>query len=342
MNQPTEPPVPSKRVWQQAVANYQRPEVKRSLWQLANSLLPYFALWYLMVRSLEISYWLTLALAFPAAGFMMRIFIIFHDCGHRSFFMSERANAIVGFFTGLLTFTAFYQWTHDHAVHHATAGNLDRRGVGDVKVLTVKEYLALPAWKRFGYRCMRNPLLMFTVGATLVFLVAHRFTHKGSGRRERYSVYWTNLALLVLAGLASLTIGFKTYLLVQLPIVVIGTSLGVWLFYVQHQFEDVYWARQDRWDYARAALLGSSYYKLPAILQWFSGNIGFHHIHHLSPRIPNYFLAQCHREHAIFQAVRPLTILSSLKSLSLRLYDEDQRKLVGYAALRMYQRSAQF
>ena len=320
--------------WRETIARYQHPDLKRSLWQLANSVVPFLLLWYLMYRSLEASYWLTLALAIPAAGFMARTFIIFHDCGHGSFFKSQRANDWTGTLTGILTFTPYYHWRHNHAIHHASAGNLDRRGVGDVLTLTLEEYRALPPLKRLGYRIFRNPVVMFTVGAWGVFILAHRFYGKKSGKRERFSVQLTNLALLNIILLLSLLIGFKAFFLVEFPILVITTGLGVWLFYVQHNFETTYWERQADWDFASAGLKGSSFYKLPRVLQWFTGNIGFHHIHHLGPRVPNYYLSKCHSENTIFQQVKPLTILTSLKSLGYRMWDEENRRLVGFAALK--------
>jgi len=320
--------------WKQVIAKYQQPEVAHSVWQIINTLVPYLALWVLMVLSLKVSYWLTLLLAIPAAGFMIRTFILFHDCGHGSFFKSKRANDTLGIITGILTFTPYYSWRHAHAVHHATVADLDRRGVGDVLTLTVKEYQALPRRKKLGYRLVRQPLIMFTVGSLAVFLIGHRFAKRGDARRERYSVYWTNLALAGIITLLSFTIGLKAFILVQLPILVFGTSVGVWLFYVQHQFEGTYWARHNNWDYLTAALQGSSFYKLPKVLQWFTGNIGFHHIHHVSPRIPNYLLEKCHNAHPLFQQVKPLTLISSLRSLRLRLWDEEAQKLVGFAELK--------
>ncbi|MGD9091756.1 MAG: fatty acid desaturase [Anaerolineales bacterium] len=333
-NSKQDQPKIEKTTWQQAVKGYQGASTKRSLWQVCNSLIPYFILWYLMYRSLEISYWLTLALAIPAVGFYVRTFIIFHDCGHGSFFNSKKANTIMGYITGVITFTPYHQWRHDHAVHHATAGDLDRRGVGDVLTLTVDEYLELSFWKRLGYRLYRNPFVLLVIGPPLMFVIGYRFSNSSSGRRERMSVYWTNLALLVIVVGLSLVIGWKAYVLVQLPIILIATSLGVWLFYVQHNFEGSYWVRHEQWDYANAGLKGSSYYKLPKVLQWFTGNIGFHHIHHLSPRIPNYNLEKCQKENSIFQQVKPLTILASLKSLTYRLWDEKGSKLVGYRYLK--------
>jgi omega-6 fatty acid desaturase (delta-12 desaturase) len=334
---PAQEPATRRQDWREVVAKYQIPDLGRSMWQIANSVIPYLALLYLMARSLEISYWITLALAVPAAGFMMRIFIIFHDCGHGSFFKSGKANAFCGFITGVMTFTPYHYWTRDHAIHHATVSDLDRRGVGDVKTLTVKEYLELPLFKRLVYRFFRNPVIMFLIGPILVFLVVHRFARGTVGKRERFSVYWTNLALLGLLILIHFTFGLKTYVLVQLPILLIGFSIGVWLFYVQHQFEGTYWESHKNWDYVTAALKGSSFYKLPKVLQWFSGNIGFHHIHHLSPRIPNYNLERCHNENPMFQEIEPITLLSSLKSIKFRLWDEERHVLIGWNELKTAQ-----
>ena len=306
---------------------------------MANSLLPYALLWFLMYRSLAISYWLTVPLALLAGGFLVRIFIIFHDCGHGSFFKSRLANDILGSIIGLLCFTPYYQWRWEHAIHHASAGDLDRRGTGDVWTLTVQEYLAASRWKRFAYRLARNPFILFLVAPFILFLVIQRFPARKAGWRERLSVYGTNLALLSLVAGMSWALGMGTYVLLQLAVVAMASSAGVWLFYVQHQFEDVYWERGQHWDYTKAALQGSSYYKLPKILQWFSGNIGFHHIHHLSPRIPNYNLEECHKAEPLFRRVRPVTLRSSLKSFGFRLWDERCRKMVGYRALRNLRRA---
>jgi acyl-lipid omega-6 desaturase (Delta-12 desaturase) len=323
-----------KQNWREVVARYQQPDIWRSYWEIANSILPYFFLLYLMFRSLEISYWLTLALSLPTAGFLMRIFIIFHDCGHGSFFKSKRLNAFWGFVTGVITYTPYHYWTRDHAIHHATVSDLDRRGIGDVKTMTVKEYLALSTWGKLEYRLYRNPLIMFVLGPAVVFLVIHRFARKDAGKRERYSVYWTNFALLVAYLVLIPAIGLQTYLLVHLPVLLVGFSAGVWLFYVQHQFEGTYWEHHKDWDFVTAAIKGSSFYKLPKILQWFTGNIGFHHIHHLSPRIPNYLLEKCHNENPMFQDIEPVTLLSSLKCLKFRLWDDERLILVGYDALK--------
>ncbi len=324
----------AKRTWKQAVAAYQNPDLRRSLWQIVNSLAPFMALWYLAYRLLAVSYWLTLATDVLAAGFLVRVFIIFHDCGHGSFFKSKAANDSVGFVTGVLTLTPYYEWRHEHALHHATAGDLDRRGRGDVWTMTVSEYRAASFWQRVGYRLYRNPLVMFGVGPLYVFLLKQRLPRPGSGARERMSVHLANLALTVIVAALAITIGLKAVVLVHLPILLISGAAGVWLFYVQHQFAEVYWQRGGQRDYVDVALKGSSLFALPRVLQWFSGNIGFHHIHHLSPRIPNYRLEKCYREQPLFQKVDRITLLGSLRTLRLRLYDEQAQRLVGFGALR--------
>ncbi|PYJ08641.1 MAG: fatty acid desaturase [Verrucomicrobia bacterium] len=324
--------------WKAIVARYQKPSLGRGLWQIANTLVPYAILWYLMYLTLSVSYWLTVPLAVLAGAFLVRAFIIHHDCGHGSFFKSRKANDILGFLTGVLTFVPYYHWRWEHALHHATSGDLDRRGVGDIWTLTVQEYLESSRWKRFAYRLARNPVVLFVIAPLYVFLIKQRFPRADAGRRERWSVYWTNLAILVMAGGLSWALGWKAYLLIQLTVLAVAGSAGVWLFYVQHQFEGVYWERSGEWDYATAALQGSSFYKLPKVLQWFSGNIGFHHIHHLSPRIPNYHLEKCHKAEPLFQGVKPVTLFSSFKSFTFRLWDEQRRKLVGYSHLRKLRR----
>ena len=321
--------------WQEVVARYSSPDLKRSVWQLVNTFVPFFTLWYLMILAFDYSYWLTLLLAFPTAGFMIRTFIIFHDCGHGSFFKSRKANDVIGIITGIINFTPYYRWRHDHAVHHATAGDLDHRGTGDVYTMTVKEYLAAPWWKKVGYRIMRNPFALFLVGPLLVFVVTQRISLPTDGKRERASVWWTNLALAALFGVMSWLVGWQTYVLLQIPVLLISTSVGIWLFYVQHNFDPTYWERNEQWEFMKAGLDGSSFYKLPAVLQWFTGNIGFHHIHHLSPRIPNYKLPECHAENEIFQ-VKPMTLAFSLKSLRLRLWDEERGMMVGWSFLKQY------
>lgn len=320
--------------WKEVVTKYQEPALRRSLWQVINTLVPYAALWYLMSLSLGVSYWLTGALALLAAGFAVRIFIIFHDCGHGSFFKSRKANDIVGFVTGVLSFTPYFHWRWEHALHHATSGDLDRRGAGDMWTLTVEEYRKASRWQRLAYRLARNPLILFVLAPVFLFGVKQRFASSKAPRRERHSVYWTNLAVLAMVTGLSCLFGLKTYILLQVGVFSVAGCAGVWLFYVQHQFEGVYWERRPEWDYCTAALQGSSFYKLPRVLQWFSGNIGFHHIHHLSPRIPNYNLERCHRAEPLFQTVKPVTLFASFKALTFRLWDEQRRKLVGFRAVK--------
>ncbi|HZR19480.1 MAG TPA: fatty acid desaturase [Verrucomicrobiae bacterium] len=320
--------------WKEIVAKYQRPKLPRALWQVINTLVPYVALWYLMYLSLGISHWLTAGCALLAGGLLIRAFIIFHDCGHGSFFKSRKANDLLGFLTGVLCFTPYRHWRWEHALHHATSGDLDRRGTGDVWTLTVREYLQASRWRRFAYRLARNPLVLFVLAPLFLFLIKQRFAAAKAPARERRSVYFTNLALLAMAASLSYLFGFETYLLLQLGILMAASIAGVWLFYVQHQFEGVYWERRESWDFCSAALQGSSFYKLPKVLQWFSGNIGFHHIHHLSPRIPNYNLERCHRAEPLFQTVKPVTFFASFKALTFRLWDEQRRKLVGFGGLK--------
>jgi omega-6 fatty acid desaturase (delta-12 desaturase) len=320
--------------WKGVVAKYQKPSTGRALWQIVNTLGPYAILWWLMYRALAVSWWIILPLAMLAGAFLVRVFIIFHDCGHGSFFKSRRANDTVGFLTGMLTFTPFYHWRWEHAIHHASAGDLDKRGTGDVWTMTVQEYLESSRWRRFAYRLARNPVVLFVIAPLYLFVIRQRFPSARANARERRSAHWMNLAIFGMAGALSWVYGLKAYLLIQLTSMAVAGGAGVWMFYVQHQFEGVYWERGDDWDYTAAALQGSSFYKLPRILQWFSGNIGFHHIHHLSSRIPNYNLERCHRSHPMFQNVKPITLFSSLRSFTLRLWDEKLKKLVGYRHLR--------
>ena len=319
-----------RRNWRQIVATYQHADLKRSVSQIADSIVPYLALWYLAYRLLAVSFWLALPATLLAAGFMVRVFIIFHDCGHGSFFRAQAANRAVGYITGILTLTPYDDWREEHAKHHATAGDLDQRGTGDVWTMTVKEYREAPLWGRVGYRLYRNPLVFLGVAPLYLFLVRNRFTRAGSSSRARMSVYATDLALLVIFGTLFATAGVRATLLVELPLLATAGAAGLWLFYVQHQFEGVYWARRGERDFVAAAMDGSSLYALPRVLQWFSGNIGFHHIHHLAPRIPNYRLPKAYREQPLLRRVDRLTLLGSLRSLRLRLYDEDAHRLVGF------------
>ena len=320
--------------WVKIVMKYNFPSYFKSWWQIVNSVVPYIVLWGLMVYSLEISYWLTLLLSVFAAGFLVRMFIIFHDCGHGSFFKSDRLNKIVGIPLGLLIFTPYHKWHRDHKKHHETVGNLDKRGIGDVYTLTVEEYLKLSKWKKFGYRFYRNPFFLIGIAPLLLFLIQFRLTKPYMNGRERLYIVLSDLAIAAWVLLVIWAIGWKAYLLIQLPVFYIAAVHGVWLFYVQHQYESVNWERTEKWDYKSIALNGSSYFKLPKLLQWFTGNIGFHHIHHLSPKIPNYKLEKCHKENSMFHDIKPITFFSSLKSLRLRLWDEEKQRLVGFSDLK--------
>ena len=321
--------------WYRALAKYEKPDPRKAVWQILNTVVPYFALWAVMIWMLRagVSYWYTLPLIVLAAGLLVRVFIFFHDCCHGSFFASKPVNRILGYVFGILVFTPYEDWQHCHAGHHATSGDLDRRGMGDVWTLTVSEYLAAPWPKRLAYRFMRNPIVLFIIGSLCMFLIFHRFPHKGARKRERRGVLITNLAILGIVIVAGFTIGLRDYLLLQLPIIGLAGAMGIWLFYVQHQFEWDYWDRHADWDPIKAALEGSSYYKLPKVLQWFSGNIGLHHVHHLRPRIPNYNLQHCYDETPALQQVRPITLFQSLKCIFLNLWDESTRTMVSFRSL---------
>ncbi|EEL98736.1 Fatty acid desaturase (Membrane bound delta 5 acyl lipid desaturase) [Bacillus mycoides DSM 2048] len=292
--------------------------------------MPFIILWYLAYKSLSVSYWLALVPAVLAAGFMTRVFIIFHDCTHHSFFKSRRVNRIVGTCMGVLTLFPFDQWGHEHSVHHATSGNLDKRGTGDIWTLTVNEYLAAPFRLRLAYRLYRNPLVMFGLGPIYVFLLKNRFNRKGARKKERMNTYLTNVLIVALVGLLCWTLGWQSFLLVHGSIFLIAGSIGIWLFYVQHTFEDSYFEEDKEWEYVKAAVEGSSFYKLPKILQFLTGNIGFHHVHHLSPRVPNYKLEEAHNNTLPLKNVPTITLATSLRSLRFRLWDEQNNNFVSF------------
>ncbi len=325
--------------WKKIVAPFQVPSIPRATWQIINTFVPYALLWYAMHWSLAVSYWLTLGFAAIAGLLLVRVFIFFHDCGHGSFLKSKPASNIIGFICGMLTFTPYLHWTWQHSVHHQTSGDLSRRGDGDIWTMTVKEYEEATPKMRFLYRLFRNPFMIFIVGPLLLFLIHQRFPSPRAKGKDRASVMVMNVALLLMVLGLSWLFGFKNYVLMQLPVTMFAGMAGIWMFYVQHQYEDVYWEHREDWDYTTAALEGSSFYKLPKIFQWFTGNIGFHHVHHLSSRIPNYYLEKCHNSHPIFHSVKPLTFWSSLKCINLRLWDESDRKLISWKEYR--QRYAQ-
>ncbi|MRG88335.1 fatty acid desaturase [Salinibacillus xinjiangensis] len=312
------------------VKPFEKTDTKSSVVQLFNTIIPFLGLWFLAYHSLSISIWLTLLLATIASGFVVRIFIIFHDCTHLSFFKNNKANRIVGTITGILTHFAYDKWKRSHTIHHATSGNLDKRGTGDVWVMTVDEYVNASVWGRLAYRLYRNPIVMFGFGPLYLFLISNRFNRKGAKRKERFNTYLINLSIAAIYSMLIWAIGWQAFLIVQAPILFISGSLGIWLFYVQHQFEDSYFENEDEWDYVKAAVDGSSYYKLPKILQWISGNIGFHHVHHLNPRVPNYNLEKAHESTPPLQKATTITLATSLQSIRFRLYDEESKTFVSF------------
>jgi omega-6 fatty acid desaturase (delta-12 desaturase) len=320
--------------WRQALAAYARPHLGRSLLDIATSVVPFLGLSVAMYFLLDVSWWLLVPLYFLAAGFLVRTYILFHDCAHGSFLPWSRANDLLGSACALLVFTPFARWRHQHAVHHATSGDLDRRGVGDVPTMTVAEYYALPPKQRLGYKLFRNPLVMFGIGPIWAMMVAPRMVSREERPRIRRSTWRMNVALVVAIGLLCWLVGWQEFLIVQFPIAWIAGAAGVWLFYVQHQFEDAYWQGSDGWSYDDAALRGSSYLKLPKILQFFSGNIGLHHVHHLSTRVPNYNLQKAHEAYPAFQTVPTLTFSDGMRCVRLKLYDESSGKMVGWREAR--------
>jgi omega-6 fatty acid desaturase (delta-12 desaturase) len=312
------------------IEKYQKPSLPKGIWQIVNTLLPYLGLWAVMIYTLPVSWWITVFLIPVAAGFLVRLFIIFHDCGHGSYFKSQRANQLVGMLFGILSFTPYYKWHNQHLRHHATVGNLDKRGIGDVWTMTTAEYTASSKWTKLKYRVYRNPVVMFGIGSIYVFLIQNRLTNKNMTKKEKANIWFTNAALALIFVVMSLAVGFVTFVIIQLAILYIAAISGLWLFYLQHQYEDVSWFRNQEWNFRMVALNGSSYVKFPKLLQWFSGNIGFHHIHHMNARIPNYNLAKCYRENSVFNEVKPITFVMSVKSLKLRLWDENLQKLVAF------------
>jgi len=330
----SDPLNPRARVALPNLDAYARPDVWRSVFALATSVLPFVALWVLMYAALQVSYLLVLALAVPTAGFLMRSYILFHDCAHGSLLPGRRANEWLGSVIAVMVFTPFARWRHDHRVHHATAGDLDRRGVGDVPTLTVAEYQARSWRARLGYRLFRNPLVMFGIGPIYGMLVMPRWAARSAGSRIQRSVWRTNLALVLGVGALCWLVGWREFLLVQTPLVVLAGGTGIWLFYVQHQFEETYWERPQNWTYADAALRGSSFLRLPRILQFFTGSIGLHHIHHLNPRIPSYNLQRAQDECEIFQSVPRLSLFDGIRAVRLKLWDENAARLVTWAELK--------
>ena len=324
---------PDLSAWSKVLARYREPSNARSIFELTITAGAFVAVWILMWAVLDAGYWIGLALAVPAAGFLVRLFMIQHDCGHGSFFRHRLANDWIGRVIGVLTLTPYDFWRRAHALHHASSGNLDRRGIGDIDTLTVSEFQARTPWRRFLYRLYRNPVVMFGIGPAYLFILRHRLPTglMRSGLETWASAMATNAAIAILVAAIIWLVGVSPFLLVQLPITLLASSIGVWLFYVQHQFEDTFWEHDDDWTFHEAALHGSSYYDLPGVLRWFSANIGVHHVHHLSSRIPYYRLPEVLRDRPELKNVGRLTLLQSLKAVRLVLWDEEKRRLVSFA-----------
>ncbi|WP_417672197.1 fatty acid desaturase [Roseibium sp.] len=314
-------------------ARYRQPNAARAALQIVTTVLPFLVLFGAMYLSLDISYWLTLALAVPTAGLLVRFFIIQHDCGHGSFFASKTANDITGRIISVLTLTPYAYWRRSHALHHASSANLDRRGIGDITTLTIEEYRALPFIKRVGYRIYRNPFFLTLVGGVLHFLIIQRlpFSVQRPSWSMTTSVLALNGAILVVYGALVFLFGWVDFLKLFAPIVLLSSAAGVWLFYIQHQFEETHWSNDGEWDRKTAAILGSSYYALPKVLHWFTGNIGLHHIHHLCSQVPNYRLQECMAGMPELASINRLTIWESLKCANLALWDEKSKRLVSFA-----------
>jgi omega-6 fatty acid desaturase (delta-12 desaturase) len=323
---------PDARTWTRILAHYREPNRVRSVIEIAITIGPLVVLWVLMCVALKFGYWYALLLAVPAAGFLVRLFMIQHDCGHGAFFRHRLANDWVGRVLGVLTLTPYDLWRRAHAVHHSTSGNLDRRGMGDIDTLTVREYRGLSPWRRLRYRLYRHPAVMFGIGPTYLFVFRNRLPigfFRG-GWQPWLSTMATNAAIAAVIAVVIWFVGIGPFLLVHLPTMVLAASIGVWLFYVQHQFADTFWAENKNWTWHTAALHGSSHYDLPGVLRWFTANIGVHHVHHLCSRIPYYRLPEVLRAHPELVATGRLTLIESLCCVRLVLWDEGRRKLVSF------------
>jgi omega-6 fatty acid desaturase (delta-12 desaturase) len=319
-----------------ALAPYREPDQLRSVLELVITGGSFVVLWAAAWWALSVSYWLTLAISVPAAAFLMRLFLIQHDCGHWAFFRNRALNDWVGRTLGVLTMTPYDYWRRSHAIHHATSGNLDKRGVGDIDILTVREYRTMPRSRRIQYRLYRHPIVLFIIGPAYQFLLRNRLPLVLGKADRRYwiSTMGTNASIAVVVGVMIYAIGFGPFLMVQLPVTLIASAIGVWLFYVQHQFEHTYWDKDEDWQLHEAALHGSSHYDLPGVLRWITANIGVHHVHHLSSRIPFYRLPQVLRDFPELTEVKRLTLIESFACLKLRLWDETQRRLVSFKEAR--------
>lgn len=326
----------SAKDWISVLTPYRQQSRVRSVSELAVTAALFAVSWLVMLASLQIGYWLTLVLAVPTAGLLIRMFLIQHDCGHGSFFRRKATNDWVGRAIGVFTMTPYDPWRRSHATHHASSGNLERRGIGDVKTLTVREYQSRPFWQRLQYRLYRNPFVLFGIGPAYQFMIEHRLPigYMRAGWAPWVSTMATNAAFALIVGLLIWIVGLVPFLLIHIPVVVIAASIGVWLFYVQHQFDETHWEREEEWDVHEAAFHGSSHYDLPHVLRWFTANIGAHHIHHLCARIPYYRLYEVIRDYPELGSVGRLTLWESFRCVKLALWDEDNRRLVSFAEAR--------
>lgn len=324
--------VPSARIWNSMLKPYREPNSIRGIIELVITAVPFVVVWTLAWLSLDVSYWLSLGFVVVAAGLLVRLFAIQHDCGHGSFFSKRHVNDWVGRVLGVLTFTPYEVWRRDHALHHSASGNLEKRGFGDISTLTVREFFALSAFGRLRYRIYRSPVVLFIIGPAYQFLVRHRWPlgRLRANRAPWASAMSTNIAIAVVASVLIWLVGLVPFLLVQLPITLLASSIGVWLFYVQHQFEETTWEDGSTWDLPEAALHGSSFYDLPGILRWFTANLGVHHVHHLNSRIPSYRLPEVLRDHPALTTIGRLTLWESLRCIKLSLWDEQRKRLVSF------------
>ncbi|MDX2257445.1 MAG: fatty acid desaturase [Hyphomicrobiaceae bacterium] len=320
------------RDWIRVVSAYSKPDVRRSVVEILLTVVPLAVLWSAAAMAYTVSIWFALPLAVLASGFLLRMFLIQHDCGHMAFFESRRANDWVGRAIGVLTLTPYDVWRRDHALHHAGSGNLDRRGVGDIDTLTVDEFKALSPFEQWRYRLYRHPFVLFALGPTYVFVLQQRlpFGQMRDGWRPWVSAMGTNVAIALLYGGLIALVGLEAFLVVTAPVVLVAATVGIWLFYVQHQFEETHWAASDAWSRETAALAGSSYYDLPGPLGWFTANIGIHHVHHLYSRVPFYRLPEVLRDHPELADMQRIAFLEGFKTTRLKLWDVERQRLVSF------------
>jgi len=325
-----------EREWLSLIKHYEGADNKKSNLQLLVTFTSYFAIIAAMFALviMDYPYWTVLLLSLPAAGFQVRIFIFLHDCSHNSYYKSSRACSITGTICGIITFTPFYDWQRSHGIHHASVSNLDKRGTGDIWTMTVDEYRKASTWVKIQYRIFRNPVFLFGIAPVFLFLIIYRLPHKGMRKKDLISIIFTNVMLALIITAAYFTVGITAYIKVFLPVITLATIFGMWLFFIQHQFKKVYWSHSGDWTPVKAAMEGSSFYRLPAVLRWFSGSIGYHHIHHLKPRVPNYRLRQCYNDIPELQKIIPVTLFAGFRSLFLYLWDEKTGEMVNYSVLK--------